>query len=630
VPTYPLDLAIFYDTLRGMFLRAKPRFKDGKEHRYWSIVENHRTVSNKVVQRQVLYLGEINDGQKASWVKTIDVVENHSGRVRQMALFPSDRSLPELHCEAVNVQLNALELHRPRQWGACWLGCQLWSMLDLDRFWIPRLPPSRKETRWLNILKTMVCYRLISPGSEWRLHRHWYRQSAMGDLLGEDIDVISKDSLYRCLDQLLPHKKDLFSYLTQRWRSLFHARFDILLYDLTSTYFESDPTGIGKRQFGYSRDKRSDCVQIVLALIVTPEGFPLAYEVLAGNTSDKTTLGDFLQSIEAQYGQAQRTWVMDRGIPTEEILQTMRDSSRSIFYLVGTPKGKLSKLEQAFLDKPWKQVRDEVQVRLLPQDRELYILARSTRRMHKERAMRQRLLKTLWSRLKELQTQKITRDTLLLKLGAAKKEAGRVYALVDIGLPKPGQTINSETFTFRLRKEKLREVRKREGCYLLRSNLVDQDPAQLWQYYMQLTEVEQAFKELKGDLALRPIYHQLDTRIEAHIFVAFLAYCLQVTLKFQAQQKASGLTPRAILEKFAAQQMLDVHLPTTDGRRLILSRYTQPDQDQRLLLHQLKLTLPKQPPPRLAVTTLIPNEPYVVPTFLSQERKIRHLRPKNR
>ena len=259
--------------------------------------------------------------------------------------------------------------------------------------------------------------------------------------------------------------------------------------------------------------------------------------MLAGNTSDKTTLGDFLQSIEAQYGQAQRTWVMDRGIPTEEILQAMRDSSRPIFYLVGTPKGKLSKLEQAFLDKPWKQVRDEVQVRLLPQDRELYILARSTRRMHKERAMRQRRLKKLWSRLKELQTQKITRDTLLLKLGAAKKEAGRVYALVDICLPKPGQTVNPETFTFRLRKEKLREVRKREGCYLLRSNLVEQDPAQLWQYYMQLTEVEQAFKELKGDLAIRPIYHQLDTRIEAHIFVAFLAYCLQVTLKFQAHRK---------------------------------------------------------------------------------------------
>jgi transposase len=629
VPTYPLDLMVFSCTLAAMFLRDKARFKDGKEHRYWSIVENHRTVDDKVVQRQVLYLGEINDTQRASWVKTIEVIEERNGSVRQIALFPSDRRPPELDCEVVQIRLNALELHRPRQWGACWLACQLWNLLDLDTFWIPRLPPSRKQTHWLNILKTLVCYRLISPGSEWALHRHWYRQSAMGDLLGEEIDVISKDKLYRCLDQLVPHKKDLFSYLTKRWRSLFHAHFDILLYDLTSTYFESDPTGVGKRQFGYSRDKRADCVQIVLALIVTPEGFPMAYEVLAGNTSDKTTLGDFLESIEAQYGQAQRTWVMDRGIPTEAILQRMRDSARPIYYLVGTPKGKLSKLEQAFLDKPWMQVRDEVQVRLLPQDRELYILARSTKRMRKERAIRQRRLKNLWARLKELQAQKITRDTLLLKLGAAKKEAGRVYALVDIDLPNPNQPVNSETFSFRLRKDKLREVRKREGCYLLRSNLVEQDPAQLWQYYIQLTEVEQAFKELKGDLAIRPIYHQLDNRIEAHIFVAFLAYCLQVSLKFQAHRTAPGLTPRAILEKFAAQQMLDVHLPTTDGRRLILSRYTQPDQDQRLLLHQLRLTLPKQPPPRLAVTITNPEKPFVVPTFLGQGRKINNLRPSN-
>ncbi|MBE3144365.1 MAG: IS1634 family transposase [Planctomycetes bacterium] len=583
-----------------MFLRAKRRFKDGKEHRYWSIVENHRTLDNKVVQRQVLYLGEINDGQQDSWVKTIEVIQQNNGRGRQMALFPADRALPELACEAVQIQLNALELHRPRQWGACWLACQLWNLLDLDRFWITRLPPNRKKTRWLNILKTLVCYRLISPGSEWRLHREWYQRSAMGDLLGEDIEVISKDKLYRCLDQLLKHKKDLFSYLTQRWKNLFQARFDILLYDLTSTYFESDPPGVGKRRFGYSRDKRSDCVQIVLALIVTPEGFPLAYEVLAGNTSDKTTLTDFLESIEEQYGRADRTWVMDRGIPTEETLQAMRDSSRPIHYLVGTPKGRLTQLEQAFLTKPWQQVRDEVQVRLLQQDGELYVLARSDGRVHKERAMRQRRLKKLWHRLKELQTQKITRDTLLLKIGAAKKEAGRVYALVDISLPRPGEAVNPETFTFRLRKEKLRKIRKREGCYLLRSNLTQQDPAQLWKYYTQLTEVEQAFKELKGDLAIRPIYHQSDARIEAHIFVAFLAYCLQVTLKFQASQKAPGLTPRAILEKFAAQQMVDVYLPTTDGRRFILSRFTQPDQDQKLLLHQLKLTLPKQPLPRLA------------------------------
>lgn len=591
-----------------MFLRVKRRFKDGKEHRYWSIVENHRTVDNQVVQRHVLYLGEINDSQQASWIKTIEVIQQGNRRGKQMALFPADQALPELACEAVRIQLNALELHRPRQWGACWLACQLWDLLDLDGFWIPRLPPSRKKTRWLNILKTLVSYRLISPGSEWRLHREWYQRSAMGDLLGEDLEVISKDKLYRCLDQLLPHKKDLFSHLTQRWATLFQARFDILLYDLTSTYFESDPPGLGKRRYGYSRDKRSDCVQIVLALIVTPEGFPLAYEVLAGNTSDKTTLADFLQSIEDQYGQADRVWVMDRGIPTEETLEAMRTSARPIYYLVGTPRGKLTQLEQAFLTQPWQQIRDEVQVRLLPREGELYVLARSDGRVHKERAMRRRRLKKLWHRLQELQSQKITRDTLLLKIGAAKKEAGRVYALVEVTLPKPREPVNPQTFTFRLRKEKLREMRRREGCYLLRSNLTQQDPAYLWEYYTQLTEVEQAFKELKGDLSIRPLYHQTDQRIEAHIFVAFLAYCLQVTLKYQAHQQAPGLTPRSILEKFAALQMVDVHLPTTDGRRFILSRYTQPDKDQKLLLHQLKLTLPQQPPPCLAVKgSSVPN-----------------------
>ena len=582
-----------------MFLREKSRFKDGKEHRYWSIVESHRTMDNKIVQRQVLYLGEINDSQKASWCKTIEVFQHGEMQGKQIALFPADRKAPELSCEVVQIRLDGLELHRPRQWGASWLACHLWDMLELDNFWVSKLPSSRKKTNWLNILKTLVCYRLISPGSEWRLHREWYHHSAMGDLLGEDVGVIQKDKLYRCLDKLLPYKKELFSYFTNRWESMFHVKFDILLYDLTSTYFECEPPEHGKRRFGYSRDKRPDSVQVVIALIVTPDGFPLAYEVMPGNTSDKTTLADFIQSIEEQYGKANRTWVMDRGIPTEESLQAIRDSSRSIYYLVGTPKGRLTKLEKDFLEKPWQQVRDEVKVRLFEQKGELYVMARSNGRVSKERAMRRRRLKRLWNRLKELQAQKITRDTLLLKIGAAKKEAGRAYSLVSIKLPKEGETVTAKTFTFRLRKDKLRDLRRREGCYLLRSNLLYEDPAKLWEHYIQLTEVEQAFKELKGDLALRPIYHQNDQRIEAHIFLAFMAYCLQATLKYQIRQKAPGLTPRAILEKFSAMQMVDVHLPVTDGRKLILSRYTQPDQDQKLLLHQLGLLLPKQPPPRI-------------------------------
>ncbi len=583
-----------------MFLRAKTRRKDGKEHRYWSIVENRRCRGNRVVQRQVLYLGEINDTQRAAWCRTIDVIDQGASTPQQVAIFPEDRQAPELDCDVVQVKLSELQLKRARQWGACWLACVLWDQLSLDAFWQQRLGESRQGTRWLHVFKTLVCYRLIDPGSEWRLHRQWFEDSAMGDLLGEDFALVQKDKLYRCLDRLLPHKRDFFSYLKSRWETLFKVRFDVLLYDLTSTYFESGPPEqVGLRRYGYSRDKRSDCVQVVIALIVTPEGFPLAYEVMPGNTSDKTTLGGFLSKIETQYGKSERVWVMDRGIPTEETLARMRANPTPVHYLVGTPKGRLNKLEKDFIGKPWAQARESVQVKLLNQGEELYILAQSDGRRHKERAMRQRKLKRLWQRLKELQHQTLTRDQLLIKLGGAKRDAGRTYSLVDITVPKQDSDFEQSGFGFTLNKAKLRVKRRHEGRYLLRSNLTDDDPAKLWQYYIQLTEVEQAFKELKSDLKIRPIHHQTDERIEAHIFVAFVAYCLQVTLKHRLRDLAPGLTPRAALEKFASMQMVDVHLPTTDGRELVLSRFTQPEKDQQLLLQQLKLQLPQQPPPKI-------------------------------
>jgi len=599
VQTLPVDLAVVFLNTAPMFLRAHKRLKDGKEHRYWSIVENRRVQGNRVVQRQVLYLGEINDSQRAVWCRTIDVFDEDQDQSTQLAIFPEDRQAPELACEVVQIRLSDLQLHRPRQWGACWLACQLWDQLALDDYWETKLRPSRQGTRWLNVFKTLVCYHLINPGSEWRLHRHWYDHSAMGDLLGEDFALAQSDKLYRCLDKLLAHKAGLFSFLRQRWQALFDARFDVLLYDLTSTYFECDPPVGGKRKFGYSRDKRSDCVQVVIALIVTPQGFPIAYEVMPGNTSDKTTLREFLQKIENQYGRADRTWVMDRGIPTEEVLQEMRSSEQPIHYLVGTPKGRLSKMEKAFLSRPWAQVRDGVDVKLLEKEGEVYVLAKSAGRVDKERSMRRRRLKKLWNRLHELRQQKLTRDQLLIKLGAAKKEAGRAYHLVEIQLPEKDQDVTPQTFIFSLNRKKLRLVRRREGRYLLRSNLVAEDPAKLWRYYIQLTEIEQVFKELKNDLSIRPIYHQKDSRIEAHIFVAFQAYCLQVTLKQRLRVLAQGLTPKAVLEKFSTLQMVDVHLPTTDGRYLVLPRYTQPNKDQQILLSQLKLSLPDQPPPKI-------------------------------
>src|ERR1700716_1611945 len=580
-----------------MFLRFNRRFKDGKEHRYWNIVENRRCAGGKVVQRQVLYLGEINDNQHESWCRQIEAFDEGARRHTQLSLFPADRAVPEYaQSHGVQVRLDAMELHRPRQWGACWLACQLYEQLGLNRFWAHRLRDSREGTCWRDILQTLVCYRLIDPGSEWRLHRQWFEQSAMGDLLGRDYALVEKNALYRCLDKLLPHKQALFSHLRQRWTDLFGAKFDVLLYDLTSTYFESPPPEdkSDKRRYGYSRDKRSDCVQVVIALIVTPEGYPLAYEMLPGNTSDKTTLRGMLRKIEAQYGKANRIWVMDRGIPTEEVLAEMRQADPPISYLVGTPKGRLSKLEKALLALPWQAVREGVEVKLLPQERELYVLAKSRARIHKERAMRKRKLKWLWARLHQISAMSLEREELLMKLGAARSKARAAWRLVDVEVAAEGAT-----FSFALNRKKLRQVRRREGRYLLRTNLCGHEPAQLWQFYIQLVEVEAAFKNLKDDLQLRPIYHQLERRIEAHIFVAFLAYCLHVTLRARLRPLAPGLTPRAVLDKLAAVQMLDVHFPTTDGRTLILSRYTELNADQKLLLKQLKLDLPPQPPPRI-------------------------------
>jgi len=608
-----------------MFLRCKKRFKDGKEHLYWSIVENRRVSGGRVVQRHVLYLGELNGRQESSWQKTIDLFAHEGDAApRQVSLFahehlPVNRASGDI--PAIGIRLSEMRLERPRQWGACWLGCQLWEQLGLGDFWARRLPVGRQGARWADIVKTIAIYRLVSPGSEWRLHRHWFDHSAMGDLLGGDFALAEIHRLYECHDKLLEHKTALFDHLTERWKTLFDAKFEVLLYDLTSTYFESDPPfpEADKRKFGYSRDKRSDCVQVVIALIVTPDGFPLAYEVLAGNTADKTTLRAFLQKIQIQYGKADRIWIMDRGIPTEEVLAEMRQSEPPVSYLVGTPKGRLTALEKDLLDCPWNHVRPSVQVKLLAQDAETYVLARSEDRVAKERAMRRRRLRKYLKVLADLRARKtpLERDAFHQALGAAKKEAGRDARYINVKVQLHGQRKKQTlTFTYALDRQKLRLARRREGRYLLRTNLSGNDPGELWQYYLQLTEIEQAFKELKGDLSIRPIHHQLEHRIESHILISFLAYCLQVTLKARLKPHASGLTPRAVLEKFAAVQMLDVHLPTTDGREIVLTRYTQPEKDLLLLLERLRLALPEQAPPKIhSPSSNREPHPAVVPTF---------------
>lgn len=590
-----------------MYLKCHSRCKDGKEHRYYTIAEKVPCAGGRRLERHVFYLGEINDSQREAWLKCIQAFDVQAGQQTKLALFASDQPVPAHATDhAVQVRLSEFALRRPRQWGACWVFLQLWHQLKLNEFWGTRLPASREGTSWYHILVVLCAYRLIDPGSEWRLHRQWYEQSAMGDLLDADFGLAAKDNLYRCLDRLVAHKTELFTFLQERWKDLFGVRFDVLLYDLTSTYFEIDPpeSEESKRQFGYSRDKRPDCVQVVIALVVTPEGFPLAYEVLAGNTSDKTTLKAFLEKIEKQYGKARRIWVMDRGIPTEERLKEMRASDPPIQYVVGTPKGRLSALEEALLKLPWQEARPTVKVKLLSQQSEVYVLVQSQSRVSKERAIRRRKLQKLWARLQELREQQPSYQTLLMKLGAAKEAAGRVWSLVNVELPEAPQTKKGRQerirgLEFSLNKDKLREVFKREGRYLLRTNLEETDAAKVWSFYLQLVEVEEAFKNLKGDLSIRPIFHQLERRIEAHIFVCFLAYCVQVTLRHQLRVRAPGLTVRQVLEKFGQIQLMDVHFPTTDDRELIFVRYTQPEKDQQLILTQMNWTLPAQSPPRI-------------------------------
>ena len=594
-----------------MFLRANRRFKDGKAHRYFSVVESRRLTSGRVVQRAVLYLGEINDSQEASWRKSLEVFDEAQQSSITLSLFPEDREIPAEAVDGLQVKLKEMELRRSRFFGNCWLGCELWGQLGLAEFWREKFEEEtqREWVPWEKVLRLLVVNRLIDPGSEFRIHRQWFERSAMGELLETDFAVAEKDRLYRCLDRVLAHKQGLFAHLRQRWQDLFNAQFDVLLYDLTSTYIEGEGEEIPKAQYGYSRDQRFDCLQVVIALVITPEGFPLAYEVLDGNTADRTTLRGFLEKIEARYGRARRVWVMDRGIPTEEVLAEMRDPQREVFYLVGTPRSKMQQYEKKWLDLPWQKVRASVEVKLFAEQGELFVLAKSEGRQAKETAMRRKRLARLLGKLRAMRRSCPARDQLLLRLGAAKKEAGRAYRFVGIQLPKQGEEVTRQSFTFALDKDKLKKAELRDGHYLLRSNLVGQDPAVLWERYVQLTQIEATFKTLKSELGIRPIYHQLEHRMEAHILVAFLAYCLTVTLKQRLQALAPGLTPRAVLEKLATIQMLDVCFPTSDGRWLVMPRYTQPEPDQQILLHRLKLSLPPQPPPRLkAQSTEFPAE----------------------
>jgi transposase len=590
-----------------MFLRSTQRKKNDRIHRYFSVVENRRLPGFRTVQRTVLYLGEINDQQQAAWRKTLEVFDEDEQDFRTLSLFPDDREVPADVPDSIQVKLSGLELRRPRTFGACWLGCELWQQLGLDEFWRQRLPEAREAVSWEKVLQLQVVNCLLDPGSDFRLHRQWYVDTAMDELLETDFAVAAKDRLYRCLDRVLPYKQELFVWLKQKWSDLFHSDFEVLLYDLTSTYFEGEMEQNPKAKRGYSRDKRPDCLQLVIALVVTTDGLPLAYEVMKGNTSDRTTLPGFLKKIEDTYGKARRVWVMDRGVPSEAILKDMRSPERQTFYLVGTPKSKINQHEKKWLDLPWQKVRDSVDVKLYEHEGELYVLARSGGRQAKENAMRRKRLARLLRKLRAMRKSLPKRDQLLLRIGAARKEAGRAFGFVKIQMPAAGQAVTRETFSFQVDKAKLKATEQRDGHYLLRSNLTGEDPAVLWTRYVQLTQIESVFRSLKSELSIRPIGHQLEHRADAHVLVAFLAYSLQVTLKNRLMKHAPGLTPAAVFEKLATIQMVEVWIPMVDGRWLVMPRHTQPEPDVQALLNQTRITLPSQPPPRIKASQIPPK-----------------------
>jgi transposase len=575
-----------------MFLRRHARAKDGKLHTYWSLVETVRTPDGPR-QRTLCYLGELNDSAQARWLKTIEVF-NAQGESHQLKLFPSDVEPPENDAAVARVRLNKVRLERPRRFGDVFLGLELWKRLGLDGFWEDRLKGEVAEVPWWRVAALLAINRLCAPGSELAIEEHWYPSTSLDDLLGIEEGKINDSRLYRCLDLLLPHKSELERHLTRRYGELFAAEFDVLLYDLTSSYVEGAAERDPMMRRGYSRDHRPDCKQVVIALIVDGEGFPLSYETFDGNRGDVTTVEAVLRMVERKYGKARRVWVFDRGVMSEENLAALRRHGGQ--YLVGTPRSKLKRFEQELLEGGWEQVRPDVEVKLVPtpQGEETYILCRSTARQAKEEAIHSRFSRQIEKALQALQKRvsegKLKdRNKIERRVGKIEARHPQVADLYQVRVTEKGGAVALEWQALQGRQS---WQQAREGAYLLRTNLPADQPAKLWKNYIQLTEAEAAFRALKSELSIRPIFHQLERRAKAHILVAFLGYALWVTLKHLLIRKGSALSPAKALALLGTLVSADIVLPTTDGREIRLRRVTTPNAEQKQLLDQLDITIP--------------------------------------
>jgi transposase len=591
-----------------MFLRPHERSKDGKDHTYWSLVETVRTPSGPR-QRTLCYLGELNSSAQARWLKTIEVF-NEQGESEQLKLFPSHIEPPADDPQVARVLVNRVRLERARQFGGCFLGWELWKRLQLDAFFQEALDQDPAEVPWSQVAAGLAINRLCAPGSELAVEERWYPSTALGDLLGIEEGKINDTRLYRCLDRMLPYKTKLEQHLKQRYGELFAAEFDVLLYDLTSTYVEGAAAHNPMMQHGYSRDHRPDCEQMVIALIVNREGFPLSYETFDGNRADVSTMETMLRLIERKYGKARRIWVMDRGIVSEENLAAIR--KRGGQYLVGTPRSQMKRFEAELLKDDWIQVRPEVEVKqvTLPQGEERYILCRTAGRQEKEKAIRERFSTRLEQVLKRLEKTIATgrlkdRHKMERRLGKIQARHAQVNDLYDRALRDTPEGVR---LVWKLKEERKTWRDLREGAYMLRTNLTAGSAEELWSKYMQLTEAEASFRALKSELSIRPLFHQKEPRVKAHVLVAFLGYALWVTLKHllkrqpvplpqssvSGKQTVPPLSPMKALDLLSTLQSGDIVLPTTDGREIRLRRITEPTTEQKCLLHQLGISLPER------------------------------------
>jgi transposase len=591
-----------------MFLRPNRRIKDGKDHTYWSLVETVRTPDGPR-QRTLCYLGELNDSGQARWLKTIEVF-NEQGEAQQLKLFPSHVEPPSDDPQVARVQLNKVRLERTRQFGSCWLGLELWKRLALDRFFEDALDKDEAEVPWSRVAAVLAVNRLCAPGSELAVEERWYPSTALDDLLGIEEGKINDTRLYRCLDRMLPHKTRLEQHLKQRYGELFRAEFDVLLYDLTSTYVEGAAEKNPMMRRGYSRDHRPDCEQMVIALIVNSEGFPLSYETFDGNRADVSTMETILRMVERKYGKARRIWVMDRGIVSEENLAAIR--KRGGQYLVGTPRSQMKQFEAELLKDDWIRVRPEVEVKkvAIPQGEETFILCRTSGRKEKEKAIRNRFSTRMEDALKRLgrtiETGRLKdRNKMERRLGRIQASHPQVNDLYDVALR---DTVEGVRLHWAIKEERQVWRGLREGAYMLRTNLQAGTAEELWSRYMQLTEAEASFRALKSELSIRPLFHQLETRVKAHVMVAFLGYALWVTLKHLLKRRpateprptvsgvdnAEPLSAMKAITLLSTLQSADIVLPTTDGREIRLRRITEPTAEQKSLLRQLNISLPER------------------------------------